>query len=352
MADHLMRETRCFNKRVKGGWHPSPAGVHMLSVMASLAFLIAGCDQLPWGNKKPVDATPATAQSSTAPGRPVVAPGEVVATVNGVDISKQDVEFRVQELKAMVVNLNRPWTSLTEDQLKGVVDELVNNELMSQDALARGLDRSTDTRRRWEFLRRGFFVQEWILAKQDQFKIGSTDVEQYYEQNKLGFRVPERRRLRQISVASEEQAKSVLGRLLSEGADFAALAKESSLAPTASQGGMITGWVMRATEQAFLYRTEADASAADVSHLDPALEAAAFAIDRVNGLSSYVKGPDDRYHLFQLVEREQERTRPLNEVWDQIKNFLLLQKAQQELDALKQRAKVETFPERLATVTQ
>ena len=339
MADDVMRF------KVQGSRFKAPA------LVLGAMFLMVGCDKLPWG-KQPAEAPPATAQSAVAPGRAAVAPGDVVATVNGVDISRQDVEFRVQELKAMVANLNRTWTPLTEDQLKGVVDELVNNELMSQDAVARGLDRSTDTRRRWEFLRRGFFVQEWVRAKQDQLEVGSTEVEQYYEQNKLGFRVPERRRLRQMSVASEEQAKSVLGRLLSDGADFAALATESSLAPTAAQGGMITGWVMRANETAFLYRTDADAAAADVSSLDPALEAAAFAIDRVNGLSSYVKGPDNRYHLFQLVEREQERTRPLSEVWDQIKNFLLLQKAQRELDTLKQHAKVETFPERLATVTQ
>ena len=161
----------------------------------------------------------------------------------------------------------------------------------------------------------------------------------------------ERRRLRQISVASEEQAKSTLARLL-DGNDFAALAREMSLAPTASQGGLIPGWVMRVNEKAFLYRTDADAAAAAISSLDPSLEAAAFAIDRVNGLSSYVKGPDNRFHIFQLVEREQERTRPLNEVYDQITNFLLFQKVQQELDALKKSAKVETFPERLATVTQ
>lgn len=336
MADDVMR-VKGEGSRAKG----------LAALFISAVLLIAGCDKLPWG-KPPAEAPPATAQSAVAPGRAAVAPGDIVATVNGVDMSRQDVEFRVQELKAMVANLNRTWTPLTEDQLKGVVDELVNNELMSQDAVARGLDRSTDTRRRWEFLRRGFFVQEWVRAKQDQLQVASNEVEEFYEKNKMGFRVPERRRLRQISVASEEQAKSVLGRLLSDGADFAALATESSLAPTAAQGGMITGWVMRAKEKS----PEAVATAADVSSLDPALEAAAFAIDRVNGLSSYVKGPDNRYHLFQLVEREQERTRPLGEVWDQIKNFLLLQKAQRELDTLKQHAKVETFPERLATVTQ
>ncbi|OGX38323.1 MAG: hypothetical protein A3C53_02570 [Omnitrophica WOR_2 bacterium RIFCSPHIGHO2_02_FULL_68_15] len=312
-------------------------------------LITAGCDKLPWG-KKPAEAQPATAQSAVTPGRPVVAPGDVIATVNGVGISKQDVEFRIQELKAMVASMNRTWTPLTEDQLKGVVDELVNNELMSQDAVARGLDRSTETRRRWEFLRRGFFVQEWARAKQDQLQVASKDVEEFYEKNKMGFRVPERRKLRQISVAAEEQAKSTLSRLL-EGNDFATLAKEASLAPTAAQGGLLPEWVVRSSDKALLAQVNPEAAAQAIS-LDAALEAASFAIDRVGGLSSYVKGPDNQYHIFQLAEREPERTRPLGEVWDQIKNFLLIQKAQQEVEALKTNAKVETFPERLAGVTQ
>jgi hypothetical protein len=109
---------------------------------------------------------------------------------------------------------------------------------------------------------------------------------------------------------------------------------------------------MRANEKAFVFQSDAEAAAAQVTSLESALEAAAFAIDKVSGMSSYVKGSDNRYHIFQLAEREQDRVRPLNEVWDQIKQFLLVQKLQHELEALRSRAKLETFPERLGAVTQ
>jgi hypothetical protein len=39
-------------------------------------------------------------------------------------------------------------------------------------------------------------------------------------------------------------------------------------------------------------------------------------------------------------------------VYDQIKNYLMLQKMQGELEKLRTAAKVETFPERLDMVTQ
>jgi peptidyl-prolyl cis-trans isomerase C len=316
-----------------------------------LALLAAaGCDKLPWGKDK-ADASSSTAQSAVLPNRPPVAPGDVVATVNGVPIARQDVEQRVQEFKALAGSMNREWTPLTPEQLQVVLNELVNNELMSQDAVARGLDRSTETQRRWDLVRRSFFMQEWIRNKQAQHEVGSAEVEQYYEQNKQGFRVPERRRLRQISVASEEQAKQALTRVLGE-SDFGETAKQVSLAPTASDGGMIAGWVMRGNEKAVVFPSQADAAAAQITSLEPALEAAAFAIDKVGGVSSYVKGQDNRYHIFQLAEREQERIRPLNEVWDQIKNGLTLQKLQGELQAVRQSAKVETFPERLTGMSQ
>ncbi len=101
-----------------------------------------------------------------------------------------------------------------------------------------------------------------------------------------------------------------------------------------------------------MFPSEADAASAQITSLEPALEAAAFAIDKVGGVSSYVKGGDNRYHIFQLAEREQERIRPLNEVYDQIKSGLTLQKLQADLEAVRQAAKVETFPERLTSVTQ
>ena len=65
-----------------------------------------------------------------------------------------------------------------------------------------------------------------------------------------------------------------------------------------------------------------------------------------------MKGPDNRFHVFQLVERKAERQRPLTEVWDQIKNYLIVQKLQGALEDLRTQAKIERFPERLQSVTQ
>ena len=279
-------------------------------------------------------------------------PGDVIASINGVPVSKADIDLRIEELKGLMANLGQEWKPLTGEQMSAVLDELVNNELMSQAAVARGLDRQLETQRRWDFLRRGFFAQEWLRWNQTRLEVSSAEVEQAYETNKLGFREPERRKLRQLTVATEDQAKQALAQLLSGSTSFDELAKQISVGPTASQGGLLSKWVMRAQEKAFVFPSEADAETAGVISLDPALEAAAFAVDQVNGLSSYVKGADNRYHLFQLVERQAEKQRTLTDVWDQIKNYLLVQKLQNSLEELRTQAKIERFPERLQSVSQ
>ena len=315
----------------------------------------AGCEQVTsvFGGGKPKDASASsTTAPPVAPTKPLVPPSDLLATVNGQPISKADIELRLQEFKAMTQNLGQPWTPLTQPQLEAGLDELITNELMSQTAIKRGLDREPETQGRWDVARRQFFAQEWLRWNQQRLEVGSSEIEQFYEQNKAGFREPERRRLRQLVVESEDQAKQALAQLLGGGADFPSLARQISVAPTAANGGLIEGWVMRSAEKAFVFPSEADAKAAGVSSLDPALEAAAFVIDQVDGLSNHVKGPDNRFHIFQLVERREERQRPLSEVWDQVKNFLLLQKLQKDMDALRAEATVERFPERLEGVKQ
>jgi len=323
------------------------------AVIILAALVVAGCEQMPWSSKTDVDASgPTTAQSGMAPLRPTVPPTQVVARVNDVLISTTDMELRVQELKALVDSVGESWTPLTEEHMQEVLEELVNTELMAQDAVARGLDRSVDVQQRWEYLRRGFFAQEWLRRQQEQLSVSSEDIQAYYEQNKLGFREPGRVRLRQLVVGTEDQAKRALAQLHGGTMRFEDLTQQISTAPTAADGGMLKPWVMRADEKQFLYGSEQEAEAAGVISLDPALEAAAFAIDQVDNYSGYVKGSDGRFHIFQLAERQEAKQQAIGEVWDNIKAFLQAQKLQGALEALKQSATILRSPERMAEITQ
>lgn len=322
----------------------------MLGVVALL--LVGGCDRL-FGTGEATDNPLALGQTAAVPPQPVVPPDDVVATVNDVPISATDVELRVEEIKlqTQLMNPEQEWTPLSVSEMGEGLEELIQAEAMSQDAVTSGRLQATETQQRWAFMRRGFLAQEWLRHQQERI-VSDADIERYYEENKPGFQEPARIRLRQLTVATETEVRQALARLHGESADFAEVAHELSIGPTAAQGGLVPSWVMRADEKLFLYGSEQAASADGVLSLDPTLEAAAFAIDGASGISNYVRGPDDRYHIFQLVEHKEGRLRPLGEVWDGIKQFLLAEKLQETVDQLVTEAQVQRFPERLEAISQ
>jgi parvulin-like peptidyl-prolyl isomerase len=66
--------------------------------------------------------------------------------------------------------------------------------------------------------------------------VASSDVRRYYQANAREFEKPEQVRVRQIVVATEQEAHKMLD-LLQAGTDFSTLAREKSTAPEAEHGG-------------------------------------------------------------------------------------------------------------------
>jgi peptidyl-prolyl cis-trans isomerase C len=67
--------------------------------------------------------------------------------------------------------------------------------------------------------------------------VSQAEIKRYYEANRQDFDKPDQVRARQIVVATEQEAKKVRQQLLEPGADFANLARQTSKAPEAGQGG-------------------------------------------------------------------------------------------------------------------
>lgn len=315
----------------------------------------AGCDKLAGIISSSSPKAAVTEPPSNAlPLRPHVLPDEILAKVNDRIISARDLELTLQDLKSTTEALGRTWTPLPAESkpdqydLHDLLDELVVAELRAQDGVARGLDRKTDVQARFWVRYRNFFSQEWVSWQLEQVKqeVSEQEVEQYYTTNKWIFRDPAKIQVRQLMVKSEDQAKAALVKLL-EGVDFATVAQQISIRPEAAQSPLVEQWVMRGAEKAtFAPNDEA------VRALDPVLEQGAFAIDKPGGISSYLKGADGNFHIFQLVERQDGREKPLAEVADPVRNLLRLQKLSEKSDALRKNAKVNTFAERLSNVHQ
>ena len=111
-------------------------------------------------------------------------------------------------------------------------------------------------------------------------RVPSSEVRRYYQENPQEFQRPEQVRVRQIVVATEEEAQKVLDKLLNEKADFAALARQKSTAPEAETGGDLGFFAMGEMPGEFNV---------------------VFGLPR-GGISSVVKSPYG-YHIFKLEEK-------------------------------------------------
>jgi peptidyl-prolyl cis-trans isomerase C len=74
--------------------------------------------------------------------------------------------------------------------------------------------------------------------------VPASEVRRYYNENPQEFERPEQVRVRQIVVATEDEARKVLDQLQNEKADFATVARKKSTAPEAEEGGNLGYFAM------------------------------------------------------------------------------------------------------------
>ncbi len=91
----------------------------------------------------------------------------------------------------------------------------------------------------------------------DRIQFPESTLVLYFEEHRSRYRTPERVQIRQIVVEDEAKARQLRAQL-SEGADFASLATEHSLAPEAGEGGLLPpfarGEMPEVFEEAFKLR--------------------------------------------------------------------------------------------------
>lgn len=132
----------------------------------------------------------------------------------------------------------------------------------------------------------------------------SQDAEEYYNENKEEFVLPERVSVRHILVETEEEAREIIKRL-NEGEDFIELVKEKSIDPPAKENEGFYGPFSR--EENFYEE----------------FKEAAFGLKEVG---DYTKTPVQTvggYHIIKLESREEEKQSTFEEVKDWIEQQFL-----------------------------
>ncbi len=159
--------------------------------------------------------------------------GGPVATVNGKPITQQAYDAYAKQ-RAMGRN---PTGDPAERE--AIIQDLINRELIYQDAVKQGVDKKPEVLAEIENQRRdvlaGYAVRNFV----DTHPLTDEGMRKEYE-SRMGGMATKEYKVRHILVDDEAKAKALIARL-DKGADFSRLAKENSKDGSAANGGDI-GW--------------------------------------------------------------------------------------------------------------
>lgn len=265
--------------------------------------LIAGCDQQP--------ATNATTTAAAPTAAPAVEKADAVASVNGKFIPKSALEQLEKEIAERSHGQTFPKEKL--------IEELIQRELLTQDALQKHLDQSPELLSRIEDVKKSMLsqadLQEYLKAN----PVTDADIKAEYDK-KVAAENGTEYKARHILVKTEEEAKKIIAEL-DKGADFGKLANKNSLDAKESQNGGDLGWFV------------ASQMVAPFSEAVAALEK-----------GKYSKTPVKTQFGYHVILKEDTRALtppPLDAVKDQLTPFLQRQKVQAMMEGLRKQAQVE-----------
>ncbi|WP_186400474.1 peptidylprolyl isomerase [Stappia sp. P2PMeth1] len=172
---------------------------------------------------------------TTASGSAFAQSDEVVARVNGSDITRADVAV-AEEMYGPQLG-----TMPADARLSVIVDTLIEMRIISDAAKSAGIEDRDDYKRQLQFfeqqtLRAIFMEQKAAEAVTDDA------IRQIYDRQVGSIPVVSERRLRHILVASEDEAKEIIT-ALGKGGSFAELAAERSLDAVSKVNGGDLGFV-------------------------------------------------------------------------------------------------------------
>jgi peptidyl-prolyl cis-trans isomerase C len=155
--------------------------------------------------------------------------GTVIATVNGVPITFDDIALAEDELMGLI-------GKLPEDRrFEVLVGHLVDRILASQAGEAAGLADDPQVQVRRAFMERKA-LQDVYIGRELMRRVTDAEVQAYYDNEIKNAEAPVEVRARHILLDSRESADAVVV-ALQDGADFETLAKERSKGPTGATGG-------------------------------------------------------------------------------------------------------------------
>jgi len=166
---------------------------------------------------------------------PAYAENKPAAIVNGVSIPQERVELRVKTITAQ-------GQQDTPELRKALRDDLINLEVMRQEAEKLGLDKNNEVVQQVELAKQSTLVGAFVQDYAKQHPVSEDQIKQEYEKLKTQHASDKEYNARHILVGTEDEAKAIIAQL-GKKAKFEKLAEKSKDTGSAKNGGSL-GWTV------------------------------------------------------------------------------------------------------------
>lgn len=304
--------------------------------------LSVGCHEKPKQSPGPV------ASSTTSP------PGKLTPELARQVLAKVgDRDITLGEYAETLERMD-PFERLryqSPERRKQLLNEIIQVELLAEEAKRRGLDKQPETQERVRQMLRDELLRDMRQSVVSPADIPEAEVRAYFDAHHDEFKEPERRRVAHLLLGSEAQAKAALQKALGASpADWGKLVSQVSLDKPAPSSGPAP------TELA-----------GDLGIVGPpghprganprvpeALRSAVFEIDKIGGVLDRVVAESGHFHVVRMTGRTEARDRSYQDSERTIRVALVQQRIrarEAELEQeLKKRYPVSVDDEALAQV--
>jgi len=247
---------------------------------------------------------------------------EVLATVNGKNITKEDVN-------SILKSAGITFDQLRPDLKQKVVDQAIERELLKEYAIKSGIQEDPEYKKALEKIKQDLAMEIWMKKQFDSIKISDEEAQEFYKKNIEKFKRPQMVHARHILVKSEEEAKKIIEELKKTPKDklkekFIELAKSKSVGPSGKNGGDLGYFGPKQMVKPF--------------------SDAAFKLN-VGEITTTPVRTQFGYHIIYVEDKKPASTIPFAEVKEKIKQQLKMQKFQEivskKAQELKKSAKIE-----------
>ena len=166
-----------------------------------------------------------------------VVASDILVTVNGKNITKQDAEQFVAAAQP-----NAHFAQLDKAQQEMIKQRLVEKILFTELAKKEGVENDPEFKAAIVKIKEELIVNVWMKKQLDATLVSDSEAKEFYEKNKEKFKQPESVSAKHILVKTEDEAKAIIKELKPlKGAElkekFIVLAKEKSIGPSGPKGG-------------------------------------------------------------------------------------------------------------------